>query len=117
MTDDNSLRERLQTAYKNGAAALDQPDPGERDRGILNSIRMVAGGLIMVLVVTLVLTEVYNAVDFQTGPNGSYTGPFGPVVSTLEGTGVAALTLLVVGFLVIAAGAIMQYFGTGFGGR
>ena len=79
------------------------------DRGILNEVRLIGAGLVMMIIVTLVLTEVYNAVDVSSGP-------FSEVVTTLESTGVAALTLLVVGFLVIAASAIMRFFGTGFGG-
>jgi len=78
------------------------------DRGILSEVRMIGGGLVLMLIVSLVLTEVYNAVNV--------TGPFN-ITGTLESTGVAALTLLVVGFLVIAASAIMRYFGGGFGGR
>jgi uncharacterized membrane protein len=74
----------------------------------MNEIRTIGGGLILTLIVTLVLTEVYNAVDVSTGP-------FASVVTSLETTGVAALSLLVVGFLVIAASAIMRYFGGGFG--
>jgi len=79
------------------------------DRAIMGEIRMIGAGLVMMLIVTLVLTEVYNAVDVSSGP-------FSGVVTTLESTGVAALTLLVVGFLVVAASAIMRYFGSGFGG-
>jgi len=81
------------------------------DRGIMSEIRLVGGGLILTLIVTLVLSEVYNAIDLG-GPNE--TSPFN-ITPTLESTGVAALTLLVVGFLVIAASAIMRYFGGGFG--
>jgi len=84
-------------------------DLQEDDRGIMAEIRLIGGGLVMMLIVVLVLTEVYNAVDVSSGP-------FSDVVTTLEGTGVAALTLLVVGFLVIAASAIMRFFGSGFGG-
>jgi len=73
-------------------------------------VRLIGAGLVMMLIITLVLTEVYNAVDISSGP-------FQEVVTTLESTGVAALTLLVVGFLVVAASAIMRFFGTGFGGR
>jgi len=80
----------------------------EDDRGIISEIRLIGGGLIMVLVITLVLTEVYDAVDVSGGP-------FSDVVTTLETTGASALTLLVVGFLVVAATAIMRFFGGGFG--
>lgn len=82
----------------------------EDDRGIMAEVRLIGAGLVMMLIITLVLTEVYNAVDI---PDSS---PFSEIVTTLEGTGVAAMTLLVVGFLVVAASAIMRFFGTGFGG-
>jgi hypothetical protein len=80
-------------------------------RGMMNEIRMIGGGLVMLLIVTLVLTEVYGAINITE------SSPFYSVVTALEGTGTAALTLLVVGFLVVAASAIMRYFGGGFGGR
>jgi uncharacterized membrane protein YdbT with pleckstrin-like domain len=79
-------------------------------RGVMTEVRMIGGGLILTLIVTLVLTEVYNAI------NVTASSPFSSVVTSLETTGVAALSLLVVGFLVIAASAIMRYFGGGFGG-
>jgi hypothetical protein len=82
----------------------------EDSRGIMAEVRLIGAGLVMMLIITLVLTEVYNAVSISSGP-------FSEVVTTLESTGVAALTLLVVGFLVVAASAIMRFFGTGFGGR
>ena len=81
----------------------------EDQRGIMGEVRLIGAGLVMMLIVTLVLTEVYDAVNISEGP-------FSGVESSLESTGVAALTLLVVGFLVIAASAIMRYFGGGFGG-
>ena len=111
-------RDRAETAVETAEGVMDhQVDEMRRDdRGIIDSIRLVAGGLIMVLVLALVLTEVHQAVEFETDADGNYTGPFGGVVDTLEGTGVAALTLLVVGFLVVAAGAIMRFFGAGFSG-
>jgi len=104
-------RRRLRAAW-----AAVTPDE-RRDRGIMNAVRMVGAGLIMTLVVTLVLTEVHAAIPFETDGNGTYTGPFGEVVGALESTGVAALSLLVVGFIVVAASAIMRFFGGGFGGR
>jgi len=98
--------------------AWDAATPDERpDRAIMGAVRMVGAGLVMTLIVVLVLTEVHAAIPFETDNSGAYIGPFGEVVSTLESTGVAALSLLVVGFVVVAAGAIMQYFGGGFGGR
>lgn len=81
----------------------------EEERGILSEVRLIGAGLILILVMTLVLTEVYNAVDVSSGP-------FSSVVTSLENTGTAAMTLLVVGLLVIAASAIMRFFGSGMGG-
>jgi len=81
------------------------------NRGVMGEIRMIGGGLIMILIVVLVLTEVYSAVNI------SDSSPFSGVVDSLEGTGAAALTLMVVGLLVVAASAIMKFFGGGFGGR
>jgi len=110
---DESLRDKIErhksTAEGTVASLADD------DRAILGEVRVIAGAMVMLLVITLVLTEVYNAVNFETDTEGNYTGPFGDVVSTLETTGVAALTLLVVGLLVVAASAIMRYFGSGFG--
>ncbi len=78
---------------------------------------MIGGSMVTILIIALVLTEVYNAVDFSQ-TNGTYDGPFGSIVGDLETTGVAAMSLLVVGLLVVAASAIMRYFGGGgFGGR
>ena len=84
-------------------------------RGVMNEIQMVGGALVAVVIIALVLTEVYNSVDFETDADGNYTGPFGEIVATAETTGVAAITLLVVGLLVLAASVIMRYMGGGFG--
>jgi hypothetical protein len=113
MTDE-SLTEKVTRLWE---AATDSAETRRHDRGIMNAVRLVGAGLVMTLVIVLVLTEVHAAIPFETGPNGSYTGPFGDVVATLESTGVAALSLLVVGFIVVAASTIMRYFGGGFGGR
>jgi hypothetical protein len=104
-------REQLRAAW-----AVATPDD-RSDRGIMNAVRMVGAGLVMTLVIVLVLTEVHAAIPFETDNSGNYTGPFGDVVGQLETTGVAALSLLVVGFIVVAASTIMRYFGGGFGGR
>jgi len=85
------------------------------DRGILGEVRMIGGGLVMMLVMVLVLTEVWNAISPSTDAEGNYDGVFGSVFGAVESTGTAGLTLLVVGFLVVAATAIMRFFGGGFG--
>lgn len=93
--------------------------PAAQERlGIMSEVRMVGSALVVILIITLVLTEVYDAVDFEQDADGNYTGPFGEIVGDLETTGVAAMSLLVVGLIVVAASAIMRFFGGGgFGGR
>jgi len=47
----------------------------------------------------------------QVGTIANSTGPFAGVIDSLETTGVAAMTLLVIGLLVISASYIMRYMG------
>jgi len=75
----------------------------------MNEVRMIGGALVAVVIVALVLTEVYNAVSIPE------TSPFHGIVDAAESTGVAAITLLVVGLLVLSAGVIMRFMGSGFG--
>ena len=81
----------------------------QEQRGVMNEVRMIGGALVAVVIVALVLTEVYNAVNI---PQES---PFYGIVEAAESTGVAAITLLVVGLLVLSAGVIMRFMGSGFG--
>ena len=85
------------------------------DRAIMNEVRMIGGALVGIVIIALVLTEVYDAVEFETDADGNYTGPFGDIVAAAETTGVAAITLLIVGLLVLAASVIMRFMGGGFG--
>ena len=78
------------------------------DRAVMNEIRMIGGALVAIVIIALVLTEVYNAVEVEEGP-------FEEIVTSAETTGVAAITLLVVGLLVLAASVIMRFMGGGFG--
>ena len=107
-----SLRDRLR--QKRDSAKLFAEDRRE-DRAVMNEVRMIGGALVAIVIIALVLTEVYNAVDFETDADGNYTGPFGEIVATAESTGVAAITLLIVGLLVLAASVIMRFMGGGFG--
>lgn len=112
MIDD--VMNRLGTHYRAAQGTVQSLE--EDDRAILGQVRLVGAGLILILVMVLVLTEVWNAIDPSTN-NGSYNGTFGDIYSSVENVGVASLTLLVVGILVIAAMAIMRRFSGGFGGR
>ncbi|PCR89446.1 hypothetical protein [Natrinema ejinorense] len=112
-----SKRDQITQTLKIGGEMLrSSRSLDEDDRAILGEVRMIGGSMVTILIIALVLTEVYNAVDFSQ-TNGTYDSPFGSVVSDLETTGVAAMSLLVVGLLVVAASAIMRYFGGGFGGN
>ena len=79
-----------------------------QDRAVMTEIRMIGGALVAIVIIALVLTEVYNAVEVEEGP-------FQEIVTSAETTGVAAITLLVVGLLVLAASVIMRFMGGGFG--
>ena len=102
-----SILDRLKRKHEQASLVADQ-------RGIMSEVRMIGGALVAVVIVALVLTEVYDAVDFETDADGNYTGPFGPIVEAAETTGVAAITLLVVGLLVLAASVIMRFMGGSF---
>ena len=80
------------------------------NRAIMSEIRMIGGALIMILIVVLVLGEV-------SAPAAINSGPFAGVEDTANTTGAAALSLLVVGTLVVAAVAIMRFFNRGGWGR
>jgi len=102
------MLDRFKQLWQQGMRMHRDRAAGE-DRAILSEVRMVGAGLIMVLISALVLTEIFGAVDVSNGP-------FSGVADSLETTGVSALTLLTVGFLVVAATAIMRFFGAGLGG-
>lgn len=99
---------------KRDQASLFATDRTE-DRAIMNQVRMIGGALVAIVIIALVLTEVFNAVDFEEDADGNYVGPFGEIVEAAETTGVAAITLLIVGLLVLSASVIMRFMGGGFG--
>jgi uncharacterized membrane protein len=76
---------------------------------IMQAVRMIGGAVVGIAVIVLVVNEVLtiDAVD-------NSSGPFAGVISSLETTGVAAMTLLVVGLVVVAAQQIMGFMGGGF---
>jgi len=77
---------------------------------LMQTVRLLGGAMIGLAIITAVLTEVFtlSALDISSGP-------FSGIIGSIESTGAAALGLLVIGLLVIAANAVMQFFGgTGF---
>jgi len=76
---------------------------------VVREARLVGGAVITIAIVALVVNQVITS----TALNNS-TGPFSGVIDSLTTTGVAAMSLLVVGLLVVAANAILGRFGGGF---
>jgi len=75
---------------------------------IMAQVRLIAGAMIGISVLVIVLNEVFSLQSISNS-----TGPFSGVIDSLQSTGGAALGLLVVGLLVVAANAVMGFFGRG----
>jgi len=94
-----------------GDAALDsESDEYDSEYSqMMRTVQMIGGAVIGIAIVTIVVNEVLT-----TSAVNNSSGPFGGVISSLETTGVAAMSLLVVGLLVAAASKLMSFFGGGF---
>jgi len=79
----------------------------DRNR-IVQTVRLLGGAMITILLVAVVLNEIFQAV--QVG-----SGPFSSIGNDLTNTGVAAMGLLIVGLLIVAANRLMSIFGGGGG--
>ena len=75
---------------------------------IVRTVRVVGGAMITILLIALVLNEVFGAVNIGSGP-------FSGIATDLQNTGVAAMSLLIVGLLVVAANRVIGIFGGGGG--
>ena len=89
------------------ADGADKTD-GYAQADIMGVVRVIGGAMIGIAVLVVVLNEIFSIDSIANS-----TGPFGGVVDSLESTGVAALSLLVVGLLVAAANRVMGFFGGG----
>lgn len=85
-----------------GHAPVDAAQASEM--GVMDAVKMVGGAVIGIAVITLVVNQVLTV-----GAINNSSGPFTAVINSLETTGVAAMTLLVVGLLVVSASYIMRY--------
>jgi len=81
----------------------------EQTLPVMQAVRMIGGAVVGIAVIVLVVNEVLTI-----GAVSNSTGPFAGVIDSLETTGVPAITLLVVGLVVVAAQQIMSYMGGGF---
>jgi hypothetical protein len=89
-----------------GPGTLEEPDA---DMGIMGTVRLVGAAVVGISVTVLVVNEVLTIGAIQNS-----SGPFAPVIDSIGSTGVAAMSLLVVGLLVLAASRIMGFMGSGF---
>ena len=88
--------------------ASEYTDSELAEAAIMGVVRVIGGAMIGIAVLVVVLNQIFS---LESIANSS--GPFAGVVDSLEGTGVAALSLLVVGLLVAAANRVMGFFGGG----
>ena len=75
---------------------------------VMGTVRVIGGAMIGISVLVIVLNEVFSINSISNS-----TGPFSGIIDSLESTGVAAMSLLVVGLLVAAANRVMGFFGGG----
>lgn len=90
----DGVEQQAEMAYDHYASRMD----------IVRTVRLVGGAMITILLVAVVLNEVFNSVNVGSGP-------FSQIGTDLETTGVAAVSLLVVGLLIVAANRLMNIFG------
>lgn len=74
----------------------------------MQTVRVIGGAAIGLAVLVVVLNQVFTLDSISSG-----SGPFQGVIDSLESTGAAALSLLVIGLLVLAANRVMGFFGSG----
>jgi len=79
------------------------------EMSVMRTVQMIGGAVVGIAVITIVVNQLLT-----TSIVANTTGPFDGVITSLENTGVAAMTLLVVGLLVAAASRLMDFFGGGF---
>lgn len=69
----------------------------------------IAGGVMAIAIVAIVLNEL-----FSLSLVSNTSGPFSGLIDSVENVGTAALTLVVLGFLAAAGGAVLTMFRGGF---
>ena len=75
---------------------------------IMGVVRVIGGAMIGIAVLVVVLNEIFS-IESIANSSGAFSG----IIDSLESTGVAAMSLLVVGLLVAAANRVMGFFGGG----
>jgi len=94
-------------AYKLGAKKGEQFVHSFRQSGSMTE--RIAGGVMAIAVVAVVLNQLFT-LDIVNNTSG----PFAGLIDSVTNVGGAALTLVVLGFLAAAAGAVLTMFRGGF---
>lgn len=84
-------------------------DDAEDEMDVMRTVQMIGGAIVGIAVIGIVLNELFSSAAVNQS-----SGPFSGIFDSLTSTGVAAVTLLVVGLLVAAASRILDFFGGGF---
>lgn len=91
-----------------GNAKFDEFEQAYAQGNIMQVVRLIGGAMIGIAVLVVVLNQVFQLDSISNG-----SGPFSGITDSLESTGVAAISLLVVGLLVVSANRVMGFFGGG----
>jgi len=91
-----------------GNAKLDEIEDEWAEASIMQQVRLIAGAMVGISVLVIVLNTAFSIDSIANS-----SGPFSGTIDSLESTGGAALGLLVVGLLIVAANAVMGFFGRG----
>jgi len=91
-----------------GNAKADEIADEYSEANIMDVVRLIGGAMIGIAVLVVILNQI-----FQLDSIANSSGPFSGITEQLTTIGVSAITLLVVGLLVVAANRIMGFFGRG----
>lgn len=98
----DELKSDLNTATDFWSDTLD-------DLSIMQTVQLVGSAVVAIAIIVIVVNEVLT-----TDVVENTTGPFDPIIDRIGSTGVAAMSLLVVGLLVAAASQLMNFMRGGF---
>jgi len=107
-----TARSDLRASKTFGDAVLDEKlssDDDVDEMAVMRTVQMIGGAVVGIAVIAIVVNELLT-----TDAVANSSGPFDGVIDSLGTTGVAAMSLLVIGLLVAAASRIMDFFGGGF---
>ena len=98
----------FQAGVSIGNAKADAISDEYSEANIMDVVRLIGGAMIGIAVLVVILNQI-----FQLDSIANSSGPFSGITEQLTTIGVSAITLLVVGLLVVAANRIMGFFGRG----